>query len=198
MNIFSWFKRNESKKLSAEEWSQTERGKKFVTDIEQRQLKKEEWEKTVPPERKEQVKLFKIFFSLCFGIYLVALIFGFLKGFPLIVLGSEFIISIVSFMLFKIKPRKIKYPNCFMMPVIAIFCTSLIYVSLAVDFFGYWVKKPVLKNDNSSATSSENSKILSKDEFENLDYSKFLKDNDVLDSDELSENYEEYRSNYGQ
>lgn len=198
MNIFSWFRRNESKKLSAEEWSQTERGKKFVTDIEQRQLKKEEWEKTVPPERKEQVKLFKIFFSLCFGIYLVALIFGFLKGFPLIVLGSEFIISIVSFMLFKIKPRKIKYPNCFMMPVIAIFCTSLIYVSLAVDFFGYWVKKPVLKNDNSSTTSSENSKILSKDEFENLDYSKFLKDNDVLDSDELSENYEEYRSNYGQ
>lgn len=198
MSIFSWFKRNESKKLSPEEWSQTERGKKFVTDIEQRKLKKEEWEKTVPPERKEQVKLFKIFFSLCFGIYLVALFYGFIKGFPLIVLGSEFIISIVSFVLFKIKPRKVKYPNCFMMPVIAIFCTSLIYVSLAVDIFGYWVKKPVLKNDNSIATPSENSKILSKDEFENLDYSKFLKDNDVLDSDELSEDYEEYRSNYGQ
>lgn len=197
MSIFSWFKRNESKRLSPEEWSQTERGKKFVADIKQRQLKKEEWEKTVSPERKEQVKLFKIFFSLCFGIYLVALIFGFIKGFPLVILGCEIIISIVSFVLFKIKPKKVKYPNCFMMPVIAIFCTSLIYVSLAVDFFGYWVKKPAKKNDKTT-TFSENSKILSKDEFENLDYSKFLKDNDVIDSDELSEDYEEYRSNYGQ
>lgn len=196
MSIFSWFKRNEHKNLSAEEWAETERGKRFVKDVERRKLEKHEWEKNVPQDRKEQVRLFKIFFSIFFGIYFIALFLGFKKGFPLVVFGIETLVSCAGFILFKVKPKKVKYPNCFMMPALATFCMFFLYIYLAAGFFGYWFKKPVPATEL-ERTEEPDGKLLSKKEFNELEYSKFLKDNNVIDNNDLTESYEEYRRDYG-
>lgn len=196
MSIFSWFKRNEHKSLSAEEWAETELGKRFVEDVEMRRLEKYEWEKNVPQDRKDQVKLFKIFFSIFFGIYFVALFAGFKKGCPLAVFGIETLVSCLGFVLFKVKPKKVKYPNCFMMPVLASFCMFFLYVYLAAGFFGYWFKKPAPAAELEKIEKPDG-RLLSEKEFSELEYSKFLKDNNVIDSDSLTESYEEYRRGYG-
>lgn len=196
MSIFSWFNRNDHKGLSAEEWAETELGRRFGEDVEMRRLEKYEWEKNVPQDRKDQVKLFKIFFSIFFGIYFIALFIGFKKGFPLVVFGIETLVSCSGFVLFKVKPKKVKYPNCFMMPVLASFCMVFLYIYLAVGFFGYWFKKPVSVTELEGIEEFDG-KLLSKKEFSELEYSKFLKDNNVIDSNDLTESYEEYRRDYG-
>lgn len=191
MSIFSWFKRNEYKSLSPEERAEIEREKRrrkrFVKDVERRKLKK---------YGKEQVKLFKIFFSIFFGIYFIALLIGFKKGFPLVVFGIEALVSCAGFLLFKVKPKKVKYPVCFLMPALVTFCILFLYIYLAIGFFGYWIKKPVPTTEL-ERIEEPYGKLLSEKEFNELEYSKFLKDNNVMDNNDLTESYEEYRRDYG-
>lgn len=122
-------------------WEDSEAGKQFkekcIQDAIRRKEENEKWERETPPERKEQYKLFKIFFTIFFLSYFVFLVCGFLYYKELFVLLCEFIFSMISLLLFFIKPKKVKYPNCFMMPVIAFGCTILMYISLGVSIFGF-------------------------------------------------------------
>lgn len=119
-------------------WEETKRGKEFSekmrVEAEERARKNAEWENTVPPERKEQYKLFKIFFTIFFGLFVALLWFGFYTKLALIFLGGECLIAALSLVLFFVKPKFVKYPNCFMMPVIAFGCSALFFIYLGVQF----------------------------------------------------------------
>lgn len=136
MKILEWLNRNRNTSIS--EWENTEEGRRFyqkcLSDAEKRRFEKEEWERTVPPEKKEQAKLFKILFTLFFALYTVLLHFGFKTGSELWVLAGEGIFSGISLALFFIKPRHVKYPSCFMMPVVAMGCVSLFYFYMGFHF----------------------------------------------------------------
>lgn len=160
-------------------WEETERGKEFkekvTREAEERARKNAEWEINTPPERKEQYKLFKIYFSIFFITFIVALFVGFNLGCPLPIFIGEAVIATISFVLFKIKPKNVKYPNCFMMPVIAIGCTFLFYLLFA-NQFKYFIhpQKTEINNEQSLTTSSDD------DSYEN-----FLKSNGIIPETEL-------------
>ncbi|WP_149554534.1 hypothetical protein [Treponema pectinovorum] len=134
MNIFNWLNRN--KNNSNLKWEDTEKGKKFYQkyfyDAKKRKLEKEEWEKNTPPERKTQVKLFKIIFTAFYATYVILLLIGFKFCKELWVLLGLGLFSGISLVLFFVKPKVVKYPNCFMMPVLALGCTALLYLYIGI------------------------------------------------------------------
>lgn len=169
MGLFNWLNRNRiNPSDKKQKWEDTDEGKDFMerykASLEKRKLLKEEWERTTPPDKKEQVKLFQVIFPIFFLGYVAALFWGFKTNKELMVLACTCCISLISLVLFFIKPKFVKYPNCFMMPVIAFGCAAVIYVYLGLEFgFNYKTR----------------GKELSMKEFENLDYSKFLADNKI-------------------
>ena len=183
-----------NKKSEQNKWEDTENGKRFSlkysADFERRIKEKEEWEKNTPPEIKEQVKLFKIFFTLFFIPFGFILMFAFDRQKELIALFAFFIIALVSFLFFLIKPKKIKYPNCFMMPVIAFGCICLFYFFLGFKY-GFNPDKrnekilPFLKVsqniENNSVTPTYENNI------DDSAYLQFLIDNEIVSLDEAFE-----------
>lgn len=136
MKLFRWLKRNDyDKKLS---WEETAEGKAFCEKYKESAIRRakenEAWERDTPVERKIQVKLFKIFFTIFFILYSLLLIWGFNIGKELWFLLGELILSLISLCMFFCKPKKVKYPNCFMMPVIAFGCVVLIYVYMGLTW----------------------------------------------------------------
>lgn len=77
-------------------------------------------------EKKEQYFLFRKYFTIFFCVFVVALFGSAYAGFDLIVFLAEALIALVSYILAKHPPKKIKYPSIFWMPVIAFGCISLI------------------------------------------------------------------------
>lgn len=128
------------KKESFVPFEETQRGKavieKMKEDAAERARKNEEWERTVSPERKEQAKLFKIIFTPVFTVYVGLLFYGYHKGLALLLLGAELFLSLVSLTLFFVKPKFVKYPNCFMMPVVAFGCALMFFVYFG-GMFGF-------------------------------------------------------------
>lgn len=137
MRIFDWLSRN-SIRYTNTKWEDSEEGRRFyekcLSAAEKRAMEREEWERTTPPEKKEQVKLFKIFFTFFLFLFAGLLIWGFKTGNEMWILLGEFIFSGASLALFFIKPKFVEYPNCFMMPVIAVGCVVLLYVYMGISF----------------------------------------------------------------
>lgn len=199
MNIFKWLYRNNSSEPK-QKFEDTEEGKEFIekykSSLEKRKLLNEEWERTTPPEKKAQVKLFKIIFPIFFFIYFAFLFWGFNTNKELYVLGVEFCISFVSLIFFFIKPKFVKYPNCFMMPVIAFGSMILFYVYLGLDYgfnFKAIGKETVdiysEKEEDFIEKTLKEKPELSMSDFENLEYSKFLLDNNIETKWELKNDY---------
>lgn len=195
----SLFKRLIGNNYSNTKWEDTEEGKRFyekaLLNAKKRIIAKEEWERNTPPERKEQVKLFKIFFTFFLLTYFAFLFTGFRKGIELYVLLAEGSLTLVSFIFYKIKPKKIKYPNCFMMPVIAFGCIILLYIMLGFDY-GFNPNRNKGKNEpnNETDTMQEREGYLSESEFYENDYSKWLEENEFETSEEIKKDFEKYRS----
>lgn len=128
------------KKDSFVPFEETQRGKaifeKMKKDAAERAKRDEEWERTVLPERKEQARLFKIVFAPVFTVYVGLLFYGYHTGLALLFLGVEFVLSSVSLALFFIRPKPVKYPNCFMMPVVAFGCALMFFVYFS-GMFGF-------------------------------------------------------------
>ncbi len=216
MGLLEFFFRNKNNGVPYEE---TPRGKEFAEkmriEAEERARKNEEWERTVPPERKEQVKLFKIFFSIFFIGFFILLWYGFFKRLALVFLAGGFIFAMLSLALFFIKPKFVKYPNCFMMPVLAFACDAVMFVFLGFQhgFSASFDKEMFSKNRTTETViekteeelqdlkvpEGEDSEVLFKDEkdFLESDYAEFLIDNCLEDSEELKKDYMEYRRNNG-
>ncbi len=171
MGLIKFLFRNKTDKNTP--WEETPRGKEFAEKIkieaEERARRNEEWERTVPPERKEQVKLFKIFFTIFFLGFVALLWFGFFKKLALIFLGCEFIFAMLSLALFFIKPKFVKYPNCFMMPVIAFACSAVIFVFLGFQygFSASFDKEMFSKNKTLETVIEKTNEEISFDESEN-------------------------------
>lgn len=180
-------------------WEDTDAGKEFkekcIQDAIHRREENERWERETPIERKEQYKLFKIFFSIFFLSYFIILVFGFLYFKELFVLLGEFIFSIISLILFFIKPKKIKYPNCFMMPVIAFGCTLLMYISLGVSIFGF---NPKTRNEYFNSFNTQNNTIIKDSdinfsiEMPELFVPDFLNENNYLKHNNIEEDSHEF------
>jgi len=121
-------------------FEETQRGKaifeKMKKDAAERARKDEEWERTVTPERKEQARLFKIIFAPVFTVYVGLLFYGYHTGLALVFLGAEFILTLASIAFFFIRPKFVKYPNCFMMPVVAFGCALMFFVYFG-GMFGF-------------------------------------------------------------
>lgn len=193
-------------------WEETAKGKEFAEkmriEAEERARKNEEWERTVPPERKEQVKLFKIFFSIFFIGFFILLWCGFFTKLALVFLCCEFIFAMLSLALFFIKPKFVKYPNCFMMPVIAFCCSAVMFVFLCsmYGFSASFDKEMFSKNKNPETVIEKTEEEISsgagvnaedEKDFLESDYAAFLIENGLVDSQELKKDYMEYRRNNG-
>lgn len=177
MGIINWLNRNKPSGQKTN-WEDTEEGKAFVEkykeSLEKRKRMKEEWERTTPPEKKEQVKLFEIIVTLFIFVYLSVLFWGFKTNREFYVLLCEACISLLSLILFFIKPKFVKYPNCFMMPVIALGCMLFMYIQLG-SIFGFDMRNRGKADENKNILNER--KELSKSDFDNLEYTNFLKEN---------------------
>lgn len=186
------FKRNNQ---SYDQWCESPQGKKFLDKIqlaaEESARKKAEWEANVQPDKKEQVKLFKIIITPLFIIFAAADYFS-LKYFKFpIVFSVEIIIGLIGFILFKKNPIKIKYPNCFMMAPIALFFSLLFSVYLCVSIFGF--KQALMIKQPITVLSEPVNEVMSELDFLNRDYSQWLKENNFETSEELTSDYKKYR-----
>lgn len=206
MGILGWLNRNRPSE-NKPKWEDTEEGKDFIekyrASMEKRKLLKEEWERTTPPEKKEQVKLFKIIFTPFFLVYIGFLFWGFFKAKnELWVLLAEGCIALVSLILFFVKPKFIKYPNCFMMPVIAFGSTVLFYVYLGLGYGFNPNRRDSLLIDYNKIEKTEiemqldDEGELSKSDFENREYTKFLSESKIESEAELEKDFENYRRLY--
>lgn len=206
MDLLKFLFRNKTDKDTP--WEETTKGKEFAEKVrleaEERARKNEEWERTVPPERKAQYKLFKIFFTIFFLLFVALLIYGFYSKLALIFLGCEFIFAGISLIFFFIKPKFVKYPNCFMMPVIAFGCSALFFVFLGFQygFSSSFDKNMFCKNKIKDGAkveinleNSDKEKMFFEDEkdFNDSEYTKFLRENNLENSEELKNDYMEYR-----
>lgn len=174
-------------------WTKSPRGKKFMKQCKAAARKtrerEEEYQRNAIPERVVQVKWFKIFFTIFFLGYVAALMVGLKKGIALKVLLVETLVSLASLALFKIKPSKVKYPNCFLMPVIALGCTVLFGAFIKAD--NYFTNSAVQAAVGAKETAP------SGDDLKYSEYSKFLKENNIETEEELEKDYENYRRKYG-
>ena len=74
MGLYNWLNRNRiNPSDKKQKWEDTDEGKDFMerykASLEKRKLLKEEWERTTPPEKKEQVKLFQVIFPIFFLLF---------------------------------------------------------------------------------------------------------------------------------
>ena len=186
MKLFGFLKRNVDE--FQKPWEETKAGKDFYEktyrDALRRQEENEEWEKKTPPERKEQVKYFKIIITACTLIYAAALYAGFIYMKELLVLLVEGCIALVCFLLYKIKPRAVKYPNCFMMPVIAFLFMILFSIYL---YFAIGKNIRERQEELGRSQSIENKEDL--DDFMNDSYSRWLKENEIETAVELEQDF---------
>lgn len=124
--------------MSYDEWLQTEHGKKFMKECELAaeagRKKQEEFQAKIIPERAVQLKWFKLFFVIFFLGYILSFFIGI--GFNLnvkVIFYSDCAISLISLILFFVKPKFIKFPNCFVMPVIAFFSVLVFLCFLIIS-----------------------------------------------------------------
>lgn len=120
---------------------------------------------SLPTEKREQVHLFKIIFTSFFIPGFVGIFVGFYFNKLLLVISIEAALALIGFVLFKIKPKVIQYPNCFLMPV---FSFLICFFMAIVSFFGigndiYWIgrykregKVLTTQETNTDTSSKEN------------------------------------------
>jgi len=179
MSFFSIFNRN--KHYGNIKWEDTEEGKAFkqqcIIDAKRRKAEKEEWERNTPYEHKVQIKLFKIIFAFFLFLFAALLFLGFRHNVELFVLLFETVFTFVCFIVWKIKPKVIKYPTCFLMPLIALWCNILLYVYMACEIFGFNPSEREVRVKNTNQTYSES------EQDDGSEYFKFLEENNFLSDD---------------
>ncbi len=166
---------NWSKKYQTEQWykKQEEKNKKLEEEMVEKIKADKEFIQNLPPEKQTEYKLFKIFFTIFMIGFFLAANFGYRHGFLIKVLLPEAVITLVSFILWKIKPQKIKFPSVCMMPVIAFALTLLGQGGLILG--------DVLQGKY--LTKVEESKDVENDSEKLSDYELWLQENDVIQGD---------------
>lgn len=176
-----------------DEWSQTERGKSFNEKMkkiaEQNAKNKEEYEKNTPPEKKEQVKLFKKIFTPVFIVFAIAMYWAFYSYKVIPVYVCEVVIAAASFVLFKRPPKKVKYPNCFMMPVIALFCSTLFSLYLCTNFGFDRVIKFAPEKVTEIEVVEEEPPFKSMVDFFESDYTQWIEESGIQSREELESDF---------
>lgn len=196
---------------SYDEWSQTERGKKinekFRLAAEENARKKAEWEKNTPPEIKTQIKQFQILFATFFITFCIADFIGLTVYKYPFVIGCQALIGLVSFILCRTNPFKVKYPSNFFMPTLAFFISICFSLCIICISFNYEFKRAVMinppvvptevmetleKTEEELLIEKENN--LSESEFYEREYSQFLKENNVVTEGKIEENNQNYKN----
>lgn len=194
MTLLGFLFRN--KKKEDVPWEETKAGKVFYEKSLQEAIKrkeeKEEWERNTPPDRKEQVKYFKIIITIFTLGFAAAVYVGFMYMKELQVLAAEGLIALASFVLYKVKPKRIKYPNCFMMPVIA-FAFMLLFSVYVYFSMGQYVREAYresLKEQESSLEEPAEETDEGSDGSDNTamnDYAKWLSEQNIETAEEIKE-----------
>lgn len=193
---------------SYDEWSQTERGKKinekFRLAAEENARKKAEWEKNTPPEIKTQIKQFQILFAVFFITFCIADFIGLTVYKYPFVIGCQALIGLVSFILCRKNPFKVKYPNNFFMPTLAFFISICFSLCIICISFNYEFKRAVMINPpvvpTETSEKPEEELLLEKEdnysESEFLEYEKsdLLKENNVVTEGKIEENNQNYKN----
>lgn len=170
---------NWSKKYQTEQWykKQEENNKKLEEEMVEKIKADKEFIQNLPPEKQTEYKLFKIFFTIFMIGFFLAANFGYRHGFLIKVLFPEAVITLVSLILWKIKPKKIKFPSVCMMPVIAFALTLLGQGGLILGD----VLQDVLQGKY--LTKVEEPKDVENDSEKLSDYELWLQENDVIQGD---------------
>lgn len=171
-----------SKKYQFEQWQkkEEEKNKKLQEDMEEKLKAENELIQNLPPEKQTEYKLFKIFFSIFMIAFFLAADLGYRFGFLLPVLITEIVITLVSFVLWKVKPKIIKYPSVCIMPLVAFGLTLL---GIGVFVFGDAINAKFFKTQSiedvkEADLNSAKNKVPVED-----DYELWLKENNIIGED---------------
>lgn len=194
MSIFDWLNRNRIK-YTSEKWEDTEEGKRFyekcLSDSKKRLREKEEWERTVSPENRLQLRLFKIFFTIFLFLYAGFLFWGFKARKELCVLLGEFILSGISLGLFFLKPKCVRFPNCFMMPVIAMGCSVFLYVYMGFSFGFNPDNRKMGLRETRTEFKDERCEVPENDSELDEEYFIWLMENNLIEKEEIENSMKE-------
>ena len=166
-------------KLKAEKWQkeQDEKNKQLEEEMVEKIKADKDFINSLSPEKQTEYKLFKIIFSTFMIVFYLAAYIGYKKGFikyllPIVII--ETIIGITSFVLWRIKPKKIKYPSVFVMPFIAYGLTLL-------GIGGFFLSDAIEGN----FSKPKNNEIVVEQEVNNSsDYESWLVENSFIEGEE--------------
>lgn len=174
---------NLSKRIRAEKWyeKQEEKNKQLEEEMVEKIKANKEFIQSLPPEKQMEYKLFKIVFSIFMIVFYLLAWFAYERGFiktlvPALII--EGVITLVSFIIWKVKPKIIKYPSVFAMPLIAYGLTLL---GVGGFFLSDALEGRFVKQEESIEIGSEQS-IESKQETN--EYELWLKENNLIKGDE--------------
>lgn len=171
-----------SKNYRFEQWQkkEEEKNKKLQEDMEEKLKAENELIQNLLPEKQTEYKLFKIFFSIFMIAFFLAADLGYRFCFLLPVLITEIVITLVSFVLWKVKPKIIKYPSVCIMPLVAFGLTLLgiggfiLGDAINAKFF----KTQSIEDVKEADLNSTKNKVPVED-----DYELWLKENNIIGED---------------
>lgn len=119
--------------------------------VKEERKKEKELNEKLDTDKKEQLKLFKIFFTVFFLLFVAAIYISSMTKYSLLVLLIEGIVALVFYILFKCKVKIFNYHSVCLMPCIAYGCTIFLIVIL------YLIepsspKQPIQENENPTNT----------------------------------------------
>ena len=181
---------NWSKKYQTEQWykNQEEKNKQLEEEMVEKIKADKEFVQNLPPEKQTEYKLFKIFFSIFMVVFFLAADYGYRHGILLQILIPEAVIALIAFILWKIKPKKIKFPSVCMMPVIAFALTLLGLGGFMIGDFleGNFVSKNIVAEQKEEIIENGTTIEISEDKKtgEVSEYELWLKENNIIQGDD--------------
>lgn len=181
---------NWSKKYQTEQWykKQEEKNKQLEEEMVEKIKADKEFIQNLPPEKQTEYKLFKIFFSIFMVVFFLVADYGYRHGILLQILIPEAVITLIAFILWKIKPKKIKFPSVCMMPVIAFTLTLLGLGGFMLGDFleGNFVSQNIVAEQREEIIENDTTIEISEDKKteEVSEYELWLKENNVIQGDD--------------
>ena len=181
---------NWSKKYRTEQWykKQEEKNKQLEEEMVEKIKADKEFIQNLPPEKQTEYKLFKIFFSIFMVVFFLASDYGYRHGILLQILIPEAVITLIAFILWKIKPKKIKFPSVCMMPVIAFALTLLGLGGFMIGDFleGNFVSQNIVAEQKEEIIENDTTIEISEDKKteEVSEYELWLRENNVIQGDD--------------
>lgn len=173
---------NWSRRYREEQWykKQEEKNKQLQEEMVENLKADKEFFKSLPQDKQKEYKLFKVVFTVFMIIFFLAADIAYKKGFLSYVLISEAVITLIAFVLWKVKPKIIKYPSVCIMPLVAFGLTLLAIGGFVLGdaINAKFFKTQSIEDVKEANLNSTKNKVPVED-----DYELWLKENNIIGED---------------